>query len=69
MMHMVHSSTDILYILGMYETMCLQSGSNDNHRWFMEGNRLRFKFGKNLEGGDRQVVQPLRLNYVQYHYA
>ena len=58
-MHTEYSSTDILYILGMYETMCLQSGSNNNHRWFMEGNRLRFKFDKNLEEGES----------VRYHYA
>ena len=56
---MEYSSTDVLYILGMYETMCLQSTSNDNHRWYMEGNKLRFQFSKNLEEGES----------VRYHYA
>jgi len=58
-MHMEYSSTDILYRLGLYETMILQSGSNESHRWYMEGNKLRFRFGHKLQDGDR----------VRYHYA
>lgn len=53
------SSIDILYRLGMYETMCLQTGSNSDNRWYLTNDKLRFRFGNKLEEGDR----------VRYHYA
>ena len=56
---MEYSPSDILYKLGMHETMCFHAGSNNNNRWYMDDDKLMFRFGSNLIEGGR----------VRYHYA
>jgi len=47
-MHMEYSSTDILYRLGLLETMCIQTGLNSENRWYLENDKLRIEFGNRL---------------------
>jgi len=47
------SSIDILYRLGLWETMCIQTGSNDDNRWYLKDDKLRIEFGSPFSEGNR----------------